>query len=238
MRNNIFRFKKFSVEQSDNAMKVGTDGVLIGAWADTSKKGVFLDVGTGTGLIAMMLAQRGADKIYAIDINDSSVDIAKKNIENSQWNDIISVDNVKFQDFNIDKGVEIDHIVSNPPFFINSLKSGNNKKDMARHTDTLSFKDFFESASVVLSKNGAVSVILPDVEAQIFIKTGLEYNFFVRRVTDVKPTPEKPVKRVMIEFCRTEISDVKRNSIVVEDRGRHCYSEEYKELTRDFYLAF
>ncbi len=238
MKNSIFRFKKFSVEQSEDAMKVGTDGVLIGAWADTDKSEAFLDVGTGTGLIAMMLAQRGAEKIYAIDINESSVDIAKKNVRNSPWADRITVGNIRFQEFNIKEDVKVDHIVSNPPFFVNSLKSGNSNKDMARHTDTLSFKDFFQSASNILSDNGRISVILPYVEAGIFINTGSEYNFYVTRITDIKPTPNKSVKRVLIEFCRHQDSKIVKNCIVVESNGRHSYSDEYKELTRDFYLAF
>lgn len=238
MPNDHFTFKRFTVRQDKCAMKVGTDGVLLGAWAggrDILVSNV-LDVGTGTGVVALMLAQRfpGA-RIDAIDIDVCAVSQATENFAQSEWIERICAVHSSVQDFRPDR--KYDLIVSNPPYFIDSMKA-DAKRTLARHTDTLSYADLVDGVVRLLGNDGSFAVIFPYVESNIFIIEAAKKGLYVNRRMDVAGAPGKPVKRVLLEFSFNRVVDVPVENLIIESGGRHCYTEKYRELTKDFYLKF
>ncbi|HBS88331.1 MAG: hypothetical protein A2W91_17560 [Bacteroidetes bacterium GWF2_38_335] len=238
MANDYFQFKQFRVNQSIAAMKVGTDGVLIGAWANCSGAKKILDIGTGTGLIALMMAQRSKAMIDAIDIDLNAFFEAKKNIEKSPWPDRIYIYNESFQQFSDNPyHTGYDLIVSNPPYFSDSLKSEDISRTAARHNSLLPFEDLINGVKSALSKNGIFSIILPVNGAKEFIEMAEESQLFCFRKTFVKPTPDIEPHRLMMEFSKTK-SDCIEDFLIIESGDRHQYSIEYTELTKDFYLNF
>jgi tRNA1Val (adenine37-N6)-methyltransferase len=165
--NSYFQFKQFVVNQEDCAMKVGTDGVLLGAWFDFKENGSVLDIGTGTGLIALMAAQRGADSVVAVEIDEKAARQAAENVASSKWKDIVTVVHSDIACFSDDK--RFDAVVCNPPFFRDSLRSPDSVRSQARHNDTLSYEKLAEMANCLLSDSGLFSLVLPYDMADTFI---------------------------------------------------------------------
>ncbi|MDD3490259.1 MAG: methyltransferase [Paludibacter sp.] len=235
MPNPYFKFKQFTVYHDKCAMKVGIDGVLLGAWADANNSESILDVGTGSGLIALMLAQRSEAAITAIDIVADAVIQATENIENSPWKSRIHTVQTTLQHFAGNAETKFDLIVSNPPFFINSLKAPEEKRNTARHTDTLTHEELIDNAIKLLSDNGRLSIILPVEEGTKCIEYANSKGLYCKKLVKVQPRPEKAAHRLLIEFtpveCETEISE-----ICIENGGRGSYTEEFSRLLRDFYL--
>ncbi|MCW3804974.1 tRNA1(Val) (adenine(37)-N6)-methyltransferase [Plebeiibacterium marinum] len=239
MANSYFKFKHFTIEQNMAAMKVGTDGVLLGAWVNCNNARVILDVGTGTGLIALMCAQKNQyANIDALEIDNMAFVQAGINIENSPWNHRIVAINDCLQHFSVVASKKYDLIVSNPPFFNNSLKNVCEQKSMARHTETLTYMELIKGVVSLLSDKGRFAVVLPFDAFGDFEKYANENLLYLQKVLKVKPTPQKQAKRVLMEYGFEKISDVDEKVMVVEEFGRHGYSDEYKELTKDFYLKF
>lgn len=233
--NNYFKFKEFTIEQEHCAMKVGTDGVLIGAWAAVGA-GRTLDIGCGSGLISLIIAQRESKaKITAIDLDEGAIKQSEININNSDWSDRIEVKQISLQEFTAESG--FNYIVSNPPYFINSLSAPNKERTLARHTDSLPFTDLASGVSRLLSEKGIFSLILPYVEANIFVVEAAKHNLFCTKRIDIKGRANKPVKRVMMQFEK-ERKELISEEMIIEDGGRHEYSQKYRELTKDFYLKF
>lgn len=224
-------------------MKVGTDGVLLGAWVDVTGVKRILDIGTGTGLIAVMLAQRSKAIIDAIEPEIDSYNQASENIEECPWKDQIHLFNIRLQDFQTDntdkRSVEeyYDLIVTNPPYFINSRKNPDDKRRVSRHTDNLSREELLAGIRLLLNKRGRFCVILPALEAELFIDIARKQNMFCTRKLKIKPVPEKDIKRVLMQFEWKE-KPLDENLVVIETGGRHGYSDEYRELTKEFYLEF
>ena len=237
MSENYFKFKQFIIFQDKCAMKVGTDGVLLGAYADTTNCSSILDIGTGTSLIALMLAQRFKAKITAIEIDKAAFEQAVLNVSNSDFSDKINIVNSSIQDFSKQFDKKYDLIVSNPPFYQHHLKSGNKQKDIARHNDKLSFEDLIFCSSLLLNKNGRFCVIIPKIDEDKFVEICKNNALHLSKKLNIKPTPTKEVKRVILEFC-FEKKDIEISEMIIEINGRHNYSEEYIELTKDFYLNF
>ena len=237
MSNNYFKFKEFTIEQDRCAMKVGTDGVLLGAWAncDSAKKG--LDIGTGTGLVALMLAQRSNAVIDAVEIDTEAAKQAKENVEKSPWDDRIEVINQSFQEFTKMGGKKYDLIVSNPPYFQNAFFAPDEKRTNARHNSNLQLEDLLTGTQKLLSEDGILSIILPYLEGNMFILKASELGLFCVRQTKVLPKPNREPKRLLLEFMKTKKPLVEQE-IIIELNKRHEYSEAYKNLTQDFYLAF
>ena len=235
MPSSFFRFKQFIVHQDKSAMKVGTDGVLLGAWTGASNACSILDIGTGTGLIALMLAQVSQAKIDAIDVDKNSCEQALENISLSPWNDRINIIHKSFQEYQQNCHLKYDLLVSNPPFFINSLKSGKEERNLARHNDALPFHDIIAGVLNLLAKDGRFCIILPFTEGNIFIDLARECLLFCSRKTHVSPCPWKSPTRLLIEF-RRESRSLVENSLTIEMDERHSYSAEFVHLTRDFYL--
>lgn len=229
----MFQFKQFTIRQDQTAMKVGTDGVLLGAWAEVEKAHQILDIGTGTGLIALMAAQRNHQAyIQAIEIEQQAYEQACQNVCHSPWSDRIEVIHSSLQSFEPEN--LFDCIICNPPFFNHSLKTPHNNRNLARHSDSLSHKELLIHASRLLSPNGHFHVILPVTEAKALTDIAPEYQLYPTRITQVFPTPEKAAKRLLIQFSHQQ-TIVQQDNLVVEIT-RHQYSEEYIRLTQDFYL--
>ena len=229
----MFKFKQFTIQQDKCAMKVGTDGVLLGAWANCKKASSVLDIGTGTGLIALMIAQRNTTcQITAIDINEEAITQAQENVDNSPWNDRITLIHSDFKTIKDQK--KYDLIVSNPPFFENSLICEDNKRTLARHTTEFSYDDFFAFAEKHLNKNGILSMVIPtEIFANCLI-LAQKYDFLLIRRTNVLPTPNKPTKRLLLEFSQDYQPTVQSDLII--ETARHQYTEDFKALTKEFYL--
>lgn len=215
-------------------MKVGADGVTLGAWCNVDGAKNMLDIGTGTGLIALMLAQRSDAEITAIDIENDCVAQANENVENSPWKDRIKVIDASIQDFAQKSEEKFDLIVCNPPFFINSLKSPSDARTTARHNDSLPFEDLIQSAQKLLTENGRLCVILPILEGNQFVDLSEKNNLYCSKKTVVFPNPEKPAKRLLLEFRRKKC-DLEESELTIEAE-RHVYTTQYSALVKDFYL--
>ena len=227
----VFKFKEFSIVQTKSAMKVGTDGVLLGSWVNCLNAKKILDIGAGTGLISLMIAQRNNEcNITAVEIDKETSEEANININNSKWRDRISIINISINNFiTSDK---FDFIVSNPPYFPANFSK--NKRAIARHTNLLSFQDLIRTTVKLLSSKGIFAVILPKIAEAIFCKTANANKLFLIRICQVKGQKKSDVKRVLLEFS-FEKSSLDSDSLVIEE-SRHIYTNKYIDLCQDFYL--
>ncbi len=237
MANEYFHFKQFSINQDKCAMKVGTDGVLLGAWVETASVRSFLDVGTGTGLIALMLAQRSNAVIDAIEIDTSACIQARENVQASPWADRIKVYHSSFKEYMYHASVRYDYIVSNPPYFERSLHALDSSRSVARHDRKFNMEEFIIGSFNLLSGRGRLSMIVPYTSGTHIVETAAEIGLFLNRSMKIRPVPGKTYKRIMMEFSRQQES-VSEEELIIEAGKRHNYSPEYRALTREFYLAF
>ena len=234
MPNPYFRFTKFTVYHDRCAMKVGTDGVLLGAWVNVSGDNI-LDIGTGTGLISLMMAQRNEKAIIdAIDIDSDAVSQANDNIGNSPFSNRINSWNASLQEFSSKVEKRYDVIVSNPPFFVQSLKSPNKERSLARHTDSLSVEDLIGLSASLLSQAGRMSFIYPFDYKEELIKLAEQYKLSVSRIINVFSTPDSLPKRILIELSKEEATPIENDFII--EKARHVYSDDFTALLKDFYL--
>lgn len=229
-----FRFKQFSVAHDKTSHKVGTDGVLLGAWADVSNAKEILEIGTGSGVISLIVAQRSDEetKIEAVEIEKDAVDQAKENVKNSPWPEKIVVHHSSIQEFEPQK--KYDLIISNPPFFIDSWLPPESKRSQARHTHTLTFPELINHSLRLLNSEGKLAVILPYQEALRFIGEAMRKNLFCVRRLNVQSRAHKPVERVLLEFWQKQIP-VHESSLVIHGNSNE-WSEDYMTLTGEFYL--
>ncbi|MDD5150903.1 MAG: methyltransferase [Flavobacterium sp.] len=232
-----FQFKQFSLEQDQTAMKIGTDGVLLGAWTPIENNpNSILDIGTGTGIIALMLAQRSsAVQIDALEIDEEAYEQATDNFENSPWNDCLFCFHAGLDEFVEEPEDEYDLIVSNPPFYSEDYKSSNDQRDLARFQDAMPFEELIVAADLLLSKNGIFAVIIPFKEEQNFLTLANEYELFPLKITRVKGTPTSEIKRCLLAFSRNKDFNCIIDELIIET-ARHIYTPEYIALTKDFYL--
>ena len=237
MANNYFRFKQFKVVQDLCAMKVGTDGVLLGAWASVNENDEhMLDIGCGSGLIALMLAQRNLKaKITGIDIDAGAALQSSLNFLNSPWPDRLIAEHLSLQQFALNCKQRYDLIVSNPPYFTNSLKAPDKARNTARHNDSLNSNELLRIASLLLKETGRICLILPVEEGVLCFKTAANYNLYLRQQVKVLPKPESKVKRLILEFVKTPC-ECMHSEITIESEQRHVYSEDFSMLVKDFYL--
>ncbi|MCF8321729.1 MAG: methyltransferase [Flavobacterium sp.] len=233
----MFQFKQFSVEQDRTAMKIGTDGVLLGAWTPIENNPFsVLDIGTGTGIIALMLAQRSAaEQIDALEIDEDAYEQATYNFENSPWNDRLFCFHAGLDEFIEEPEDEYDLIVSNPPFYSEDYKTNNEQRDLARFQEAMPFEDLIEATALLLSKNGIFSVIIPFKEESTFLALAATQELFPLKITRVKGTPTSETKRSLMAFSRNSITDFPIDELIIEN-ARHIYTPEYIALTKDFYL--
>ncbi|OHT46971.1 tRNA1(Val) (adenine(37)-N6)-methyltransferase [Flavobacterium tructae] len=235
----MFQFKQFSVLQDKTAMKVGTDGVLLGAWAPINHNPFsVLDIGAGTGIIALMLAQRtNAEQIDALEIDEDAYEEAVENFENSPWGDRLFCFHAGLDEFIEEPEDEYDLIVSNPPFYAEDYKSENEQRDLARFQDAMPFEELVEAADLLLSENGILAIILPFKEEEKFIALAKESELYPVKITRVKGTPTAVVKRSLLAFSRNETPQPEVDELTIEI-DRHVYTPQYIDLTKDFYLKF
>lgn len=227
-----FTFRQFHIEQDKCAMKVGTDGVLLGSWAKGGKR--ILDIGTGTGLIALMMAQRFPDaNIDAIEIDENAVIQATENVLRSPFAKQIAVKHCSLQTYSETKE-KYDSIICNPPYFVDSLKNNDNNRTVARHTDTLPFNELIKCAYQLLTPNGHFSLVLPVESYRILEPEAILNGFSVIKKVLVKTTPSKQPKRILVELGKVPDEYFSTTEYLQDGAGNK--SEWYKEITKDFYL--
>jgi tRNA1Val (adenine37-N6)-methyltransferase len=236
MGNSYFSFKQFTVNQDQSAFKVGTDAVLLGAAADVLERKRILDVGTGTGVIALMLAQRSDAEIVAIEPDRNSFLQAADNVRLSRWRDRIRVVNIRLQDY-APSDIRFDLMVSNPPYFIDSLKNPDPVKSKARHNVSLSHEDLLKGAERLLGDEGLLQIIMPYDEGNIFIAEAQEFGFYCNNILKIKPVPSSEIGRMILGFSSARRKPAER-FLTIERGRRHEFTEEYINLTKDFYLNF
>jgi len=236
-----FKFKQFTICQDQCAMKIGTDGVLLGAWSSIAHKPFsILDIGAGTGIIALMLAQRSnAENIEAIEIDNNAYEQCTENFEDSPWADRLFCYHAGLDEFTDEFASEeaedkYDLIVSNPPFYSESVTSGDASRDMARQNQSLPFEELISSVAQLLSTDGTFSVIIPFHEEENFIQIAAKHSLFPKQITRVKGNATSEIKRSLLEFNFYKATST-INELVIE-KERHQYTDAYKNLTKDFYL--
>lgn len=233
----MFQFKQFSIQQDRCAMKVGTDSVLLGAWCPIENNPFsVLDIGAGTGILSLMIAQRSnAEQIDAIEIDEDAYEQCVENFENSPWGDRLFCYHAGLDEFVEDPEEEYDLIISNPPFYSEDYKTENAQRDLARFQDAMPFEELIEVADLLLSENGIFAVIIPYKEEEKFIDLCAEVELYPVKVTRVKGSPTTEIKRSLLAFKRYELPVLEADELVIEI-NRHDYTDAYIELTKDFYL--
>ncbi|MDO9255949.1 MAG: methyltransferase [Bacteroidales bacterium] len=234
----MFHFKKFSIDDSTAAMKIGTDSVLLGAWTPCEDETRILDIGSGSGILALMMAQKNLKtEIDAIEIEPDAADLARKNVQVSPWGGQIHVFNSSIQDFSVKTNNKYSLVISNPPFFTDSLKAPGKARNIARHNDTLPVRDLLKITSQLLTVGGKAAFIIPDDAFRNWIIEASNQSLFPAYITKVKSSPLHSPHRVMVLFTNEinlEISNTELN--IYSSTG--IYTTEYRELTKEFYLNF
>lgn len=219
-------------------MKVGMDGVLLGAWTYVAMAGRILDIGTGTGLIALMMAQKNPlAQIDAIEVDPEAFQEACLNIQQSKWGEQIHPELCSFQEFAKCSPQKYNLIVSNPPFFTNGVKAPVETRAQARHSDSLPLDVLISGAAGLLQENGRIAMVLPVESLQEITRLADLNKLYISRLCRVKPNPAKPEFRILIELINSEC-EIQESGLMIEFEKHHDYTAEYKELTKDFYLKF
>jgi tRNA1Val (adenine37-N6)-methyltransferase len=236
MAGNYFSFKQFTICQDKSAFKVGTDGVLLGASADVTGVKRILDAGSGTGLIAIMLAQRCDAEIVAIEPDHESYFQTCDNVSLCKWSSRIKVEHTGLQNYYPGKE-KFDLIVTNPPYFTDSLKSPDPRKSVARHNDSLTSEEILKSVLRLMDEGGHLQLIMPYVEGNVFIAEAQKYNLYCNSILKIRPLPTGEIRRLILTFSRKRIRITER-FLTIEYGRRHEFTEEYINLTKEFYLKF
>lgn len=233
----VFQFKKFQLLQDKSAMKVGTDSVLLGAWAslDHHPKTI-LDVGAGTGILALQLAQRStAECIDGVELNDDAFEECVTNFENSPWSDRLFCYHASFQELVEEMDEKYDSILSNPPYFVPPITHfESSARTQARYTETLSFQELLEGVAQLLAEEGVFSCVLPFQQYAVVMDMAQQVGLHLVRICYVQGTAHAEVKRCLLEFC-WQPKPLQEETLVIEI-ARHTYTPAYIALTKDFYL--
>lgn len=241
--NKTFTFKQFKIHQDRCAMKVGTDGVLLGAWANVESAKNILDIGTGTGVIAVMLAQRSQNtegvKIHAVEIDEAAAEQAQENFKAAPFAERLAAFPLSIQDFVKKTHTKYDLIVSNPPFFTGGTLNSNGDKTNVRHTVKLPHGDLLNATRELLAKEGRFCVILPLIEGLRFIEIAATYGLHNTCRMDVRFKKEKPIERLLLAFEHQPKAFEPEELILQHSTvGDRDYTEAYRALTKDFYTIF
>lgn len=232
MSNSYFQFKQFTVWHDKCAMKVGTDGVLLGAWTPVKDACRILDIGTGTGLVALMLAQRSSASIVALEIEQSAAEQACENVERSPWRGRIEVLQADFKQYKATAPFDV--IVSNPPYFVDSLKGPNEQRNSARHNDELTYEELLSGVASLLAVKGAFTLVIPMDMSERVIEMARIYHLYAVQQLHVITKPGGAAKRILITFTFQEQECLVEE--LLTEVARHQYSEKYTELTKEYYL--
>lgn len=232
-----FRFKQFSISDEKSAMKVGTDAVLLGAWADVSTTNNILDVGTGSGIIATMLAQRSIAKIDAIDIDKGSIDDAQNNFHDCTWKNRLTAIHSSLLEYAKNTSKKYSLIVSNPPFFSNSMKSPMYSRSLSKHDEKLTHEELLTGVKKLINSNGRFNVILPFSQNTNFKKIALVENLYCSKQLIIYPKHSKAANRIIMEFSRERQKNLSETKFTIRNTD-NSFTKEYIGLTRDFYINF
>lgn len=232
-----FRFKKFSIDDSLCAMKIGTDAVLLGAWTYCHNAKNILDIGTGSGILALMMAQKSQAEITAVEIEENAFKQAQINFLNSKWADRITLIHSSVQDFTKLSNKTFDVIICNPPYFNNSLKPHKNERTIARHNDTLNCEDLFKCVADLMHEESYLNLIYPAENFEILLKEATKNKLHLIKHCEIHPNINKEANRIMLCFSKKTHPPI-YEKIIIELDKRHHYSNEYINLTKDFYLKF
>jgi tRNA1Val (adenine37-N6)-methyltransferase len=237
MANNYFSFKQFTIFHDKCAMKVGTDGVLLGAWVNVSHAASILDVGTGSGLIAIMVAQRSATAVVdAVEIDEMASQQARENVAACPWKNRITIIHDSFQHYAANTSARYDLVACNPPFFHNALKPPVSSRSVARHDTSLSYESLLYYTTKILANEGKLAVIIPAFELIRLTEQAYLQDLFVSKILRIKPLPEKSDTRCLVELIRDRYAQCEDCSLTIRNKDLITYTAEYKSLTRDFYL--
>ena len=235
MEKSTFRFKQFEVRQGKCAMKVNTDGVLLGAWCDVRDAERILDIGTGTGVIALMMAQKNVTAyIDAIDIDEGAYLQARDNFEISAWRERLNAHHLSLQEYGAREKYDV--IISNPPYFIDDMKTGNDRRNVAKHTVALSYEELLYSTARLMNAGGKAFVVLPIFNLAVFKTIAREHALFITELTEVTAVEGKSPYLLLIQLEKTE-KNILRSQLTIQDVSGN-FSDAYKKLTREFYLKF
>ncbi len=231
-----FQFKQFAIVQDRCSMKIGTDGVLLGAWANLNDAQRILDIGTGTGVIAVMMGQRNQEALIdGVEIDEQAFGQAKENMAAAPWADRLNAIQAAIQDYAPSAKGVYDVVVSNPPFFTGGTFSDNQDRQSVRHTVKLPHGDLLHAVQLLLKPEGRFCLILPLIEGLRFQELAATYNLFCTRLAEVIPTPRKPVERLLLQFERKQRALIKEQ-IIIQLEERNNWTSQYASLTSAFYL--
>ena len=232
----MFHFKEFSIIQEVSSMKVGTDSVILGAWTPAYEPQRILDIGAGTGILSLMMAQRfPTASIHSIEIDPETAEECKQNITLSPWKERISVFQMDIRNFSASNSYDL--ILSNPPFFSEDTHSPNQKRSLARASHSLPFAQLLNCVNKFLSPQGNFSVVIPYKEETSFLQEALHFSLYPYKKLYLKGTSSSPIKRSFLLLSRQQVTQILTKLLIVE-KERHQYTEEYQELTKNFYLKF
>jgi tRNA1Val (adenine37-N6)-methyltransferase len=230
-----FFFKKFALFHHRSTMKIGTDAILLARWVDVSKNDEVLDIGTGCGLIPLMLSQKGIKNADAVEIDTESYEEARQNFANSAWNSRLNAinDDIKSYSKNCEK--KYDLIVSNPPFFFGDNIPQKVKKGLARHTNTLSYSDLLSAVKLLLKPDGRFALVLPSIEAVTFKKEAENQGFYLQKELKIIPIEGKESNRINMQLVVNHVDNIDAETFVLRNQD-HSFTKEYKDFLKDFYL--
>lgn len=239
----VFQCKKFVVKQTRNTMKVNVDGMLLGSWVAVDDITNALDIGTGTGIIAMIIAQRTSNNVQVdgVEIHNEAAAEARENFKNAIWADRLDCIHRSVQDYSLEFDGKYDLIISNPPFFTGGTFSENENKNNVKHSVKLSHGDLLIAGNRLLSSTGRMAVILPFIEGERYIERAERMGFQAVRITEVRSRRNKPIERLLIELTKATKPPGKCSRdtlIMLEDTKERTYTKDFKLLTEDFYTIF
>ena len=229
-----FHFRQFEVEDKQSTLRVGTDAMLLGAWANPGNPRKILDIGTGCGVLALMMAQKSDAMIDAIEIDPLSVNEARRNFASSPWPERIFAIHTSLQSFSNVATSDYDFILTNPPFFSDSLKSPSVRKNITRHNESLTHMELVRIISYLLSQDGSFALILPAETEDLFLRICQENRLNLLRRTMVFPKPNASPKRALLEFTRCRVTNVKVSELTILDAAGN-FTNEYLALTNGFH---
>jgi tRNA1Val (adenine37-N6)-methyltransferase len=237
LKEQIFKFKQFTLSQGKSAMKLGTDAVVLGAFVNPKQAKNILDIGTGTGILSLMMAQKSDGFIQAVEINEIAALEAEFNFKQSNWTEQLSLYKGSIQDYTSSNPAEkFDLIITNPPYFVagNQFEIEEERRRTARHTNTLSFDELAKIMADLLHEDGTIAMVLPVQEAELFIQIAETYQLFPKEILQVFPKKSKPFNRLVMLFSKQK-QNITQQELVIYNED-NSYTNEYYELTKDFYL--
>ena len=230
-----FFFKKFALFHHHSTMKIGTDAIMLARWVEVSNTDEVLDIGTGCGLIPLMLAQKGIKSADAVEIDKDSYDEAAQNFGNSAWKSQLFAIHEDIKEYVAHCDKKYDLIVSNPPFFFGDNIPEKAKKGLARHTNTLSYSDLLSSVKKLIKSDGRFALVLPAIESKVFLKEAENQGFYLKKEMKIVPIEGKEPNRINMQLVVNQVDSVESETFVMRTPD-HVFTKEYKEFLKDFYL--